>query len=57
MLRPAIEIVVRTHSDEEADLLRSENIGIIFMGEHELAMGMTDHVLKRMDVSESRPSP
>jgi CPA2 family monovalent cation:H+ antiporter-2 len=53
MLRPAIEIVVRTHSDEEADLLRSENIGIIFMGEHELAMGMTEHVLKRMDASES----
>ncbi|MDP9193859.1 MAG: cation:proton antiporter [Acidobacteriota bacterium] len=51
MLRPAIEIVVRTHSDEEADLLRSENIGIIFMGEHELAMGMTEHVLKRMVVT------
>jgi CPA2 family monovalent cation:H+ antiporter-2 len=49
MLRPAIEIVVRTHSDEEADLLRSENIGIIFMGEHELALGMTEHVLKRME--------
>ena len=48
MLRPAIEIVVRTHSDEEAELLRSENIGMIFMGEHELAMGMTEHVLKRM---------
>jgi CPA2 family monovalent cation:H+ antiporter-2 len=57
MLRPAIEIVVRTHSDEEADLLRSENIGIIFMGEHELALGMTEHVLKRMAQRESRPSP
>ena len=56
MLRPAIEIVVRTHSDEEADLLRSENIGIIFMGEHELALGMTEHVLKRMDHGGSRPS-
>jgi CPA2 family monovalent cation:H+ antiporter-2 len=55
MLRPAIEIVVRTHSDEEADLLRSENIGIIFMGEHELALGMTEHVLKRMEKGESRP--
>jgi CPA2 family monovalent cation:H+ antiporter-2 len=48
MLRPHIDVVVRTHSDEEAALLRSENIGTIFMGEHELAMGMTDHVLKRM---------
>jgi CPA2 family monovalent cation:H+ antiporter-2 len=53
MLRPAIEIVVRTHSDEEAALLRSENIGIIFMGEHELALGMTEHVLKRMAADES----
>jgi CPA2 family monovalent cation:H+ antiporter-2 len=53
MLRPAIEIVVRTHSDEEAELLRSENIGVIFMGEHELAMGMTEHVLKRMVVAPS----
>jgi CPA2 family monovalent cation:H+ antiporter-2 len=51
MLRPAIEIVVRTHSDEEADLLRNENIGRIFMGEHELALGMTEHVLHRMEAS------
>ncbi len=49
MLRPSIEIVVRTHSDEEAALLRGENIGMIFMGEHELALGMTEHVLKRME--------
>jgi CPA2 family monovalent cation:H+ antiporter-2 len=49
MLRPQIEIVVRTHSDEEAELLRNENIGRIFMGEHELALGMTEHVLRRME--------
>jgi CPA2 family monovalent cation:H+ antiporter-2 len=48
MLRPSIEIVVRTHSEEEAELLRNENIGTIFMGEHELAMGMTEHVLQHM---------
>jgi CPA2 family monovalent cation:H+ antiporter-2 len=48
MLRPSIEIVVRTHSDEEAELLRSENIGRIFMGEHELALGMTEWVVGRM---------
>jgi CPA2 family monovalent cation:H+ antiporter-2 len=51
MLRPQIEIVVRTHSDEEAELLRAENIGRIFMGEHELALGMTEHVLHRMDAN------
>jgi len=29
-------------------LLRKENIGTVFMGEHELALGMTRHVLGRM---------
>ena len=47
MLNPRIEIVVRTHSDEEADLLRRDNVGEVFMGEHELAAGMTRHVLAR----------
>jgi monovalent cation:H+ antiporter-2, CPA2 family len=47
MLNPRIEIVVRTHSDEEAVLLREDNIGEVFMGEQELAAGMTRHVLER----------
>ena len=38
---------MRTHSDEEAELLRRENAGSVFMGEHELALGMTRHVLDR----------
>jgi monovalent cation:H+ antiporter-2, CPA2 family len=45
-LNPKIEIVLRTHSDEEAELLRRENSGTVFMGEHELAMAMTRHVLQ-----------
>jgi len=48
MLNPQIEIVLRTHSDEEAAMLRQERIGIVFMGEHELALGMTRHVLDRL---------
>jgi CPA2 family monovalent cation:H+ antiporter-2 len=47
-LNPAIEIVVRTHSEEEAELLRNENAGRVFMGEHELADGMTRYVLERV---------
>jgi CPA2 family monovalent cation:H+ antiporter-2 len=47
-LNPAIETVVRTHSDEEAALLTRENIGTVFMGEHELALGMSRYVLARM---------
>src|SRR5436190_555528 len=46
-LNPRIEIVLRTHSDEEAMLLREENAGAVFMGEHELAKAMTQHVLSR----------
>ncbi|MBK9090517.1 MAG: cation:proton antiporter [Holophagales bacterium] len=51
-LNPAIEIVLRTHTEEEADLLREEKAGTVFMGEHELALAMAGHVLARMD----RPS-
>lgn len=49
-LNPAIEVVLRTHNEEEAALLQKENIGTVFMGEHELALGMTRHVLMRMGV-------
>jgi len=48
MLNPGIDTVVRTHSEEEAELLRKENVGKVFMGEHELALGMTRHVLGRI---------
>ena len=48
MLNPKIDIVLRTHSDDEAQLLREENAGTVFMGEHELARAMTHHVLERM---------
>ena len=46
-LNPAIEIAVRTHSEEEARLLTEENVGMVFFGEHELAFAMTRHVLAR----------
>ena len=40
--------MLRTHTDEEAELLRQERAGEVFMGEHELAKAMTRHVLERM---------
>lgn len=46
-LNPGIEVVVRTHSDVESQLLRSESIGTVFFGEEELARGMSRHVLDR----------
>jgi len=48
-LNPQIQIVLRTHSDEEAELLRSEHLGTVFMGEHELALAMIRHVLEKMN--------
>jgi CPA2 family monovalent cation:H+ antiporter-2 len=47
-LNPKIEIVLRTHSDEEAELLRSENLGTVFMGEAELATAMSSHVIDKV---------
>lgn len=46
-LNPGIEIVLRTHSEDESEILRKEAIGTIFFGEEELAKGMTRHVLDR----------
>ncbi|HYC92284.1 MAG TPA: cation:proton antiporter [Thermoanaerobaculia bacterium] len=47
-LNPKIDIVLRTHSDDVAELLRGENLGTVFMGEHELAKAITRHVIDRM---------
>jgi monovalent cation:H+ antiporter-2, CPA2 family len=46
-LNPKIEIILRTHSEEESVLLNSEAIGTIFFGEEELANGMSRHVIDR----------
>jgi monovalent cation:H+ antiporter-2, CPA2 family len=45
MLNPSIEILVRTHSDEEMALLKNEGIEHVFFGEHELAQSMISHLL------------
>jgi monovalent cation:H+ antiporter-2, CPA2 family len=46
-LNPDIRIMVRTHSDEEAELMRSDHVEDVFMGEHELARSMTRRLLER----------
>jgi CPA2 family monovalent cation:H+ antiporter-2 len=46
-VNPRIESVVRTHSEEEAVLLERDKAGKVFFGEHQLALGMTQHVLER----------
>ena len=51
-LNPEIEIVLRTHSDDETQMLRKEGLGTVFFGEEELAKGMTGHVLARFSPLE-----
>ena len=52
-LNPGIEIIVRTHSESELDLLQSDGIGRVFFGEEELAKGMSQHVLRRFVPEEA----
>ena len=48
-LNPSIESLVRTHNEHEAELLRKENAGKVFVGEHELAMGMIRHIFNKLE--------
>ena len=47
-LNPSISIVLRTPSEEEADLLKNANFGAVFLAEHELARGMSSHVIAEL---------
>ena len=55
ILNPGVDTVVRTHSEEEAELLRQEHVGKVFMGEHELALGMIGYVEERLEAAGSAP--
>lgn len=51
-LNPKIETVIRTHNEEEAELWVREKVGRIFLSEQQLAVGMADHILRRMGKHE-----
>lgn len=51
MLNPPIQIIVRTHNEEEAALLQKESDATVFLGEHELALSMTRLVLEKISAS------
>jgi CPA2 family monovalent cation:H+ antiporter-2 len=48
LLNPSIEVIVRSHNADEAELLERDIVGKVFIGEQELARGMSDHVLARV---------
>lgn len=56
-LNPDIEIVLRTHSEDESLLLRQDGTGTVFFGEEELAKGMTNHVLERFAIQQGAQGP
>jgi CPA2 family monovalent cation:H+ antiporter-2 len=47
-LNPDIDVVVRSHNVEEAELLQRDIGGRVFVGESELARSITEHVLRRV---------
>lgn len=53
-LDPSIEILLRTHNEEEAELLRSEKLAAVFVGEHELAQSMIRHLLASRHAQPAR---
>ncbi|MCE2998744.1 MAG: sodium:proton antiporter, partial [Betaproteobacteria bacterium] len=54
MLNPGIEIVARTHSDEEAGLLQEDRPDRVFIDERELAITMTEHVVGRCSADHKK---
>jgi CPA2 family monovalent cation:H+ antiporter-2 len=46
-VNPGIELVVRTHSAEEANWLRRNGVGLVVMGEHHIASEMAVQALKQ----------
>jgi CPA2 family monovalent cation:H+ antiporter-2 len=51
-LNPDIRCVVRTHNEQEAQLLREDTGGKVFIGEQELAGSMTRYVLATLQETE-----
>jgi monovalent cation:H+ antiporter-2, CPA2 family len=47
MLNPEIQVIVRSHSEEEAALLQKETPAEVFLGEETLAQAMTERVLHK----------
>ena len=54
-LNPDVQVVVRSHNEEEAVLLEREQAGKVFVGEQELARAMTQHVLANVSAEAATP--
>jgi monovalent cation:H+ antiporter-2, CPA2 family len=50
-------MLLRTHNEEESELLRHEGVGKVFFGEEELAHGMASEALKRFTSARAQATP
>lgn len=46
-LKPEIQIIIRTHNEDESKFMREERIGKVFYGEEELANGMCKFIVEQ----------
>jgi len=56
-LNPSIEIVIRTHSEMEASLLKQEDAGTVLFGEEELAKSIIRLLLHRLRAEPDKSEP
>lgn len=54
-LNPSIHVVIRSHSEMDASLLRREGAGTVFIGEEVLANSITDFVLRSVGPKQTGP--
>jgi CPA2 family monovalent cation:H+ antiporter-2 len=50
-VNPKLEIIARAHSDAEVDYLKKFGANLIIMGEREIARGISEHILSRIDAA------
>jgi CPA2 family monovalent cation:H+ antiporter-2 len=50
-LNPDIRVALRAQTEDEAQLLRKDTDGMVFLAEHELGRGMSAHVLTQLRAS------
>ncbi len=51
-VNPGIDTLMRTHSDVERRKLEAEKVGLVLMGERELALGMMQYALRSLGIRE-----
>jgi CPA2 family monovalent cation:H+ antiporter-2 len=51
---PDIQTIVRTHSETELEYLKRQHVGFVLMAERELALRLTEHILRGFGVPPAR---